>query len=1169
MQIKATKVAAVVTGLAMATSMLSLAPMAHAASLTDSQVQSILSLLSSFGANSATIANVQAALNGTSSTSTSGSTTTTTASSCSVGTADLTIGSSGAAVTCLQQALIGGGYSISAGATGYFGAQTQAAVIAWQKAVGVMPAAGYFGAISRAHWNLGGGSSTTTTTTTTTGSGSVSAGTGNGLKITLSATSPNGTVLVQGQGIGDLGDYVFANPTATPINVTALSFMRTGVSNDATLVNVYLYNAGTRLTDSAGVSNSSFSFSNSAGLFTVPAGQTYTVSVRSDILGPTPGCTTNCNSSSGQQLGVELVSASSSGTLDSSVSFPIMSGYQTISAANLATVAFTYTSGYSALPAGSPTISPTTGYTVWQNTVNVSTNPVKLASMMFTNLGSINADDMTNIVLSVDGTQVGSTVTQLAADRTVTFDLTANPLMLNTGSHVIRVTANIVGGASDTFQLSLQRSSDAMFIDSQLNQPVTPVSNSAQTSFVSVSSSPVTIQSVGGTNGGVSVTRDPSSPTNDIATGASSVQLATYDMLASGEPTKVQDLYVCATVNGTGAGTGEGLQNGKIYMNGVQVGSTKNLVECSGSPSSAYTDFSLGSSLVLQAGVTAQVSVYADMRTSTTTVAGGNNVELVLVQGSENAQGQDSLSSANVPSADSLGNTLDVTSSTLSATKATGYGAQGVVAGTSAFKIGSFVLQAGSTENLNVNSIGIDVNNTVTTANIQNLKLVDESTNQQIGTTISSPSSAQTVSTSVTAGSNTFSTNLTLNASQTKTIDIYADIPSSLPSGAVITAYVDHSATNATGATTGTTATIGSNNVALQAITVGSGSLAVSLGASNPNSANAIAGASSLKVADYTFSANTSSYTVKKLELSIPTADAAAVSSVQLQYTDANNTAQTASAALTTVGATTTAQFSGLTFYVGANNSADVSVWISTPTITTGATTISGTPIAFTLVGVDSTTNSVQVQDASGNVTYSINGGTPILSGTSSSGYGLLVLRKSIPTFSAQSNSTTAAPNNSTVLYQFTVAADPAGAVDFNQFSFNVGTSTSNTLTASNFYLYDAANPSIALNTTAGNATTGGLVAITPASIVQIPAGSSKTFILKATISGWETGSSLSINLAPADTTLISNVAAGSVSGNYVWSDRSANSDSTTATQWTNGYLLRDLTDGTYSFTHS
>lgn len=108
------KVAAVAAGLAMATSMLSLAPIAHAA--------------------------------------------------CDVGTVDLTVGSTGSAVTCLQQDLIAAGYSIPAGATGYFGAQTKAAVSSWQAAAGVSPAAGYFGPISRAAWSnsmsMGGGTST-------------------------------------------------------------------------------------------------------------------------------------------------------------------------------------------------------------------------------------------------------------------------------------------------------------------------------------------------------------------------------------------------------------------------------------------------------------------------------------------------------------------------------------------------------------------------------------------------------------------------------------------------------------------------------------------------------------------------------------------------------------------------------------------------------------------------------------------------------------------------------------------------------------------------------------------------------------------------------------------------------------------------------------------------
>ncbi len=52
-------------------------------------------------------------------------------STCTI-TDTLTIGASGTAVTCLQQYLIANGFSIPAGATGYFGTQTQSAVAAWQ-----------------------------------------------------------------------------------------------------------------------------------------------------------------------------------------------------------------------------------------------------------------------------------------------------------------------------------------------------------------------------------------------------------------------------------------------------------------------------------------------------------------------------------------------------------------------------------------------------------------------------------------------------------------------------------------------------------------------------------------------------------------------------------------------------------------------------------------------------------------------------------------------------------------------------------------------------------------------------------------------------------------------------------------------------------------------------
>ncbi len=72
--------------------------------------------------------------------------------SCYSFTRDLTVGSQGADVTALQNYLAAKGY-FNVAATGYFGAITAQAVASWQSAAGIMPAAGYFGAISRAKYN--------------------------------------------------------------------------------------------------------------------------------------------------------------------------------------------------------------------------------------------------------------------------------------------------------------------------------------------------------------------------------------------------------------------------------------------------------------------------------------------------------------------------------------------------------------------------------------------------------------------------------------------------------------------------------------------------------------------------------------------------------------------------------------------------------------------------------------------------------------------------------------------------------------------------------------------------------------------------------------------------------------------------------------------------------
>ena len=126
---------------------------ANASGLSASQVQSILDVLASFNVDAATMASVKAALEGT-------STGSVTSSAVHAFKANLTLGSLGSEVKALQEFLNSHGYTVAnsgAGSPGNettkFGGLTRAAVIKYQKAKGITPAVGYFGAKTRAAVN--------------------------------------------------------------------------------------------------------------------------------------------------------------------------------------------------------------------------------------------------------------------------------------------------------------------------------------------------------------------------------------------------------------------------------------------------------------------------------------------------------------------------------------------------------------------------------------------------------------------------------------------------------------------------------------------------------------------------------------------------------------------------------------------------------------------------------------------------------------------------------------------------------------------------------------------------------------------------------------------------------------------------------------------------------
>ncbi len=137
---------AAAVGVVTIVSMFAMTPVAQASSLTSSQVNAIMTLLQAFGADSATIANVQAALMGTSSGTTVQTSTSTpsyngpgNASSCMSISGTLSVGSRGEDVTRLQQFLAQNKSIYPQGlVTGYYGTETEDAVRRYQALHGIV-----------------------------------------------------------------------------------------------------------------------------------------------------------------------------------------------------------------------------------------------------------------------------------------------------------------------------------------------------------------------------------------------------------------------------------------------------------------------------------------------------------------------------------------------------------------------------------------------------------------------------------------------------------------------------------------------------------------------------------------------------------------------------------------------------------------------------------------------------------------------------------------------------------------------------------------------------------------------------------------------------------------------------------------------------------------------
>lgn len=661
-------------------------------------------------------------------------------------TKDLSVGSKGADVTALQNLL-----GIKP-ATGYFGAITKSALIKYQLSKQITPASGYFGPKTRAIVNASVSSTPAVVATSTT-----PAVTSTELTVSLAPTSPSSSALIAGQSSADLVEYVFSNKTASPVIVTNVTLQRMGVSADTTLSNVYLYNGATRLTDSASVSSGKITFNSNSGIFTVPTGASMTISVRADI----------DSNAGGQLIAISLSSIGASAPISSV--YPISgSSMSVFTSTDVAKATSTIVNGL-----GSTISAGTLNQVIWATDLSLSGRAVYLKGLTLKVIGSIPTNALENFKLYSSGIQVASSQ-GIDANGMVVFNLSSAPYKIDS-TRKLEVRADIVGGSSRTFSVSVQNASDIQLIDSNYSVGISVANAVSSTGTFTISS------------GSVSTSLDSSLSSRDVVSGASNVVLAKYSLKAYGEEVKISDLFISSTAK---------LDNVNMYINGMQVGSTRTI-------SATGTPVSFGVNTSILAGQTATVEVKGDIKSGGTNLQSGDTIKITLSGSENNTSGKNSYTYSKTPSVSVEGPTMSVVNANLTVAKSNAVLNSSISLNQSS-RIGSYVIQTNSSEGVRISNLVVTLGGTISaTTSLSNLYVVVDGVS-------STPTNPQTL--------NNIGVNISIPKSSSKIVDIYVNTSNAtgtVNTSLVINGYgMDSDIIINSPITTGQTMQVGSGTIA-------------------------------------------------------------------------------------------------------------------------------------------------------------------------------------------------------------------------------------------------------------------------------------------------------------------------------------------------------------------
>lgn len=1160
------KVAAAVAGVALVSVMaFSFVTPAHAA-LTESQIQSILSLLQSFGADTSVVSNVESSLRGTAPTGSTGSTGGTSSASCSQFTRDLTIGSTGADVMALQKILNSNGYPVSASGAGapglesdYFGTKTQAALAKWQAAVGISPAAGYFGPITRA--KLASSGACGTGSTGSTGGTTVP---GTGLAV-APGTQPQNGLAPQSTSRVPFTRFTVTASANGPVTVNSVTVQRTGLANNAVFSGVTLIDQDGNQLGTAKTFNSNDQ-ATIGEAFTVPAGQTRTFLVAGNMA-------SSLASYAGQVASVSVIGINTSASVSGSL--PITGAFHTINATlSTGTLSLDTSSAFAANTSVTKEIGTTAQRVSGFRLTAGSAEDVRLKMLRFNQTGSASTNnDITNIKIVVDGTAYPTVISADGKFVTATF---GSGILIPEGDNVeVYVEYDVVGGNANgrTVIFDVDETTDIYGEGVTYGYGISPTTSggssvpSSRGSTTETTGTPY-IYANQVTISGASVTtigKANSVPAQNIAVNVSNQPLGGFEVDIKGEAITVQSMVFTIATGTASTGSGQFTNVTIVDENGSTVAGP---VDSTGTDTTSrtltFTDsvtFPTGKhTYTVRGKVPSTASNSAVITLSTNPNTGWTNVKGDLT-GDTVSLAQTSFSM----------NAMTVKSGSLAIGRDATFTSKTIVAGGTDVEMARFQLDAQqSGEDVRLSSFLTSLTFSGSNSNVlSSCRFFDGANALNTGSNVLNPSSASSPETDT----NTFDNSLTVAKGTVKTLSVKCNVSSSA-SG---TFTFDHGtigsfSVTGVGSSNSITATEASDSAAT--ITVGTGTLVVSTDASSPGYGQVAAGSTDNTIGAFKFTATNEGVNLQRIGLKLTnTASSTASDLVLVTLYDGTTPIGTATFVGSSNFATSTLSNQIL---VPANSDKTITVKANFASIGTGqAVEFSG---HFVAVDVDTSSTNTQGVGSSSGTTINATGSTAVAGQR---------VYKSFPTVALDTLSSTGAADGR--LMRFKVTANASGPISLTNFALDIATSSG--VAVQNVTIYgftDASysqpisgvssdgNLQTTLDCLSNSCTTGVDVAVEivnssgTATAIQVPAGGTRYFEVRASVSGIVSGSSITTTLqgdssfpstsaGASANPLLTAANAGTATTDFIWSPNSTTTVSRTSQDWTNGFGINGL----------